>query len=169
MQIAETNNLVLRLPKVSDAAMVLGLFNQQDCLKFIGDRNIRSIADAENYITEKFLSHYKTYGFCLYVVCQKQLNTAVGVCGLIKREELDDVDIGFAILTNFQGKGYVSEAAMAVKKHAVDTLGLKRLVGITDQLNHGSSRVLEKIGMTFEKHIKLNNDDKEVKLYGLNV
>jgi RimJ/RimL family protein N-acetyltransferase len=168
MQITETKNLVLRLPEISDAAVLFELMNQPDCLRFIGDRNIKNIEDAENYITEKYLSHFKIYGFCLYIVCQKESNTVVGLCGLIKREELEDIDIGFAILTDYQGKGYVSEAAMAVKNHAFDTLGLKRLVGITDQLNNGSIRVLEKIGMTFEKHIRLNHEDKEIKLYGLN-
>ncbi|MFT5451779.1 MAG: RimJ/RimL family protein N-acetyltransferase [Enterobacterales bacterium] len=169
MQITETENLILRLPEVSDAAMIYKLFNQQDCVKFIGDKNIKNLEDAEKYITEKFLRHYKTYGFCLYIVCQKQSNSTVGLCGLIKRKELEDVDIGFAILTEYQSKGYVTEAAIAVKNHAIDILGLKRLVGITDTLNHGSIRVLEKIGMTFEKHLRLNNEDKEIKLYGLSL
>lgn len=169
MQITETKNLILRLPEVTDAALVFKLFNQQDCLKYIGDKNVKNVKDAESYITEKFLSHYKVYGFCLYIVCQKQSNIAVGICGLIKREELEDIDIGFAILTKYQGKGYVTEAAMAVKNHAFDTLGLKRLVALTDKINHGSSRVLEKIGMTFEKYISLNNEEKEIKLYGLNL
>ena len=168
MQITETKNLLLRLPEISDAASIVKLMNQPDCVKYIGDRNIKNIEDAENYITEKYLTLFKTYGFCLYIVCQRESNTVVGLCGLIKREELEDVDIGFAILTDYQGNGYVSEAAMAVKNHAFDTLGLKRLVGITDKLNKGSIRVLEKIGMTFENHLKLNNEDKEIKLYGLN-
>jgi len=169
MLITETKNLILRQPEVSDGALIFKLFNQRDCVKFIGDKNIKNLEDAENYIKEKYIRHYKAYGFCMYVVCQKQSNTAVGLCGLIKREELEEVDIGFAILTDYQGKGYVTEAAIAVKNHAFDDLGLKRLVGITDKLNNGSIRVLEKIGMTFEKHIRLNNDDSEIKLYGLNV
>ena len=169
MLITETKNLILRLPEVSDGALIFKLFNQWDCVKFIGDKNIKNLEDAENYIKEKYIRHYKAHGFCMYVVCQKQSNTAVGLCGLIKREELEDVDIGFAILTDYQGKGYVTEAAIAVKNHAFDHLGLKRLVGITDKLNNGSIRVLEKIGMTFEKYIRLNNDDIEIKLYGLNV
>ena len=168
MRITESKNLLLRLPDITDAAMILALFNQQDCLRFIGDKNIKSIGDAENYITEKFLSLYKAYGFCLYVVCQKSSDTAIGLCGLIKRDELEDVDIGFAILSNHQGKGYVTEAAMAVKNHAFDTLGLKRLVGITDKDNKGSSRVLEKIGLVFERNFKLHVKEKEIKLYGIN-
>jgi ribosomal-protein-alanine N-acetyltransferase len=169
MQIAETKNLMLRLPEVCDADVIFKLFNQQDCVKFIGDKHIKNLVDAENYIIEKFLSSYKANGFCLYIVCQKKSNAVVGLCGLIKREELEDVDIGFAILTDFQGKGYVTEAAIAVKNHAFNSLGIKRLVGITDKLNVGSIRVLEKLGMTFEKHLILKHEEKEIKLYGLNI
>ncbi|PCJ48664.1 MAG: GNAT family N-acetyltransferase [Gammaproteobacteria bacterium] len=165
MQIAETKRLILRVPETTDGKLVLELFNQRDCVRFIGDKNIKSLEDAENYITEKFLGLYRTYGFCLYIVEHKELNESVGICGLVKRESLEDADIGFAILTKFQGNGYVTEAAKAVKNYAFKTLGINRLVGITDKQNVASSRVLEKIGLVFEKNIQLEGETKEVKLY----
>jgi len=163
--IIETENLLLRVPEKSDAAMILALFNQDDFIQFIGDKEVRTVSDAETFIEEKFLGHYREHGFCLFITEQKKSQLPVGICGLVKREGLDDVDIGFAILTEFQGKGVVTEAAIGARDYAINTLGLKRLAGITDVNNHGSGRVLEKIGLRYEKNIKLTADDEEIKFF----
>ena len=98
----------------------------------------------------------------------KDTGEVAGICGLVKRDGLDDVDIGYSFLPRYWSKGYATEAALAVKEYAKNTIGLKRLVAITDPLNQGSIRVLEKIGLKFEKMIRLSKDDIELKLYGIN-
>jgi [ribosomal protein S5]-alanine N-acetyltransferase len=89
------------------------------------------------------------------------------MCGLIRRETLEDVDIGYALLPKFWSKGYALEAARSMKAYAKDVIGLKRIVAITDPANTGSIRVLEKIGMRFEKMVRLSDDDLELKLFGM--
>jgi RimJ/RimL family protein N-acetyltransferase len=103
----------------------------------------------------------------LYLVLLKETNEPIGMCGLIKRDSLEDVDIGYAFRPAFWGKGYAVESAQAVKAYAQEVLGLKRLVAITDPANEGSIRVLEKIGLRFKKMVKLAEDDIELKLFAI--
>jgi RimJ/RimL family protein N-acetyltransferase len=98
----------------------------------------------------------------------KETGTLAGICGLVKRDGLDDVDIGYAFLPQHWLRGYATESALAVKEYAKNTIGLKRLVGITDPENHASVRVLEKIGLKFEKMVRLTEDDIDLKLYSIN-
>ena len=93
----------------------------------------------------------------------------IGMCWLIKRDELEDVDIGYAFLPKFWSKGYALESAQAVMNHAKEVVGLKRVVAIVDPANASSIRLLEKIGMTFEKMVKLSEDDIDLKLFSINL
>jgi RimJ/RimL family protein N-acetyltransferase len=113
------------------------------------------------------VASYAKHGFGLYLVVLKETNESIGMCGLIKREGLDDVDIGYAFLPRFWSKGYAVESALATKEYAKDVIGLKRLVAITDPANEGSIRVLEKIRLRFEKMVKLSDDDIELKLFAI--
>jgi RimJ/RimL family protein N-acetyltransferase len=165
LKVTETDRLVLRWLSPEDAVFILELLNDPSWIRFIGDRGIRTLEDARNYIVTGPMEMYSQLGFGLYLVELKAGRIPVGICGLIKRDSLKDVDLGFAFLSRFQGKGYGFEAASATMRYGVDQLGLKRIVAITSKDNHRSSRVLEKIGMTFERMIVLPHDTEELKLF----
>ncbi|HZJ23002.1 MAG TPA: GNAT family N-acetyltransferase [Anaerolineales bacterium] len=165
MKILETNRLILRQLSTEDVAFILELVNEPSFIQNIGDRGVRTLEDARAYILRVAISSYEKNGFGLYLVELKDSGQSIGMCGLIKRDGLEDVDIGYAFLPRFWLKGYAVEAAAAVKDYARDMLGLKRLVAITDPANQGSIRVLEKIGLKYEKMVRLSADDIELKLF----
>ncbi len=148
---------------------MLELMNDPSYIQNIGDRRIRTLEGAKIYITKGPMVSYVTNGFGLDLVSLKETGESMGICGLIKRETLEDVDIGYAFLPKFWSKGYAVELALAVKEFARDVVGLKRIVGITNPDNLGSIRVLEKIGMKFEKMVKLSEDDIELKLFSVDL
>ena len=145
--VAVTERLTLRRLTEADAAFVLELLNEPAFLRFIGDREVRTLDEASAYVREVLAASYSTFGFGMYRVGLKAADEPLGFCGLVKREVLRDVDVGFAFLERFWGQGYAFEAARAVLAHAYDDLGLRRVVGITAPDNHGSMAVLRKLGM----------------------
>ena len=163
----ETDRLILRKLTLNDAGFILDLLNQPSFIQFIGDRGVRTLEDARKYLSKRLIESYKKYGFGLYLTLLKEGNTPIGICGLVKRDSLQDVDIGFAFLPQFWLQGYAFESASAVTAYARNILGLKRVVGIATPDNHGSIRVLEKLGLKFEKMVKLSGDDMELKLFAL--
>ena len=169
MNVIETERLLLRRLVIEDAEFIFDLVNQPSFLHFIGDRGVRTIEDARDYILKGPMDSYERFGFGLYLTALKESRVPIGMCGLIKRESLKDVDIGFAFLPQFWRQGYAYESAAAVLEYGRNRLGLKRVVGIATQDNHGSIRVLEKIGLKFENMVKLPEDDVELKLFGLDV
>ena len=164
MNILETERLTLRQFTAEDAPFILELVNEPSFIQNIGDRNVRSLADAVKYIEAGPVISYIRNGFGLYLVQLKESGESIGMCGLIKRAALEDVDVGYAFLPKFWSKGYAVESALAVKEQA-HSLGLRRLVAIVDPANIGSIRVLEKLGLTFEKMVRLAADDIELKLF----
>lgn len=168
MKILETDRLNLRLLRTDDAAFIFELLNDPSWLQFIGDRGVRTLEDARDYILNGPVRMYEQFGFCLYLVEQKEEHVPIGICGLVKRDSLEDVDIGFAFLPKYWSKGYAYEAASAVIAYGKDTLGLNRIVAITDQNNHASAKLLEKVGLQFERLIQMTNDPEELKLFALN-
>ncbi len=167
MTVLETERLNLRQLTNDDAPFILGLLNEPSFIQNIGDRKVRTVEDARSYILNGPVKSYEKHGFGLYLVTLIETNESIGMCGLIKREGLEDVDIGYALLPKFWSKGYAVEAARATKEYAKDVIGLKRLVAIVDPANEGSIRVLEKIGLRYEKMIRLSADDIELKLFGV--
>lgn len=167
MNILETERLILSEYENSDAAFIMELLNTPSWLQFIGDRNIKSLDDARNYILNTPVASYRKNGFGLYSVKLKDGNIPIGMCGLIRRESLEDVDIGFALLPQFEGKGYAYEAAAAMLDYAKTHLKLKRIVAITNIDNVSSIRLLEKLGLKFEKNIKFEKEEKELKLFSI--
>lgn len=167
MKILETERLILREFSAEDAEFILEQVNEPSFIQNIGDRGVRTLADAEAYIRKGPVASYAKNGFGLYLVALKETNESIGMCGLIKRDGLDDVDIGYAFLPKFWSKGYAVESALAVKDYAKDVIGLKRMVAITDPVNEGSIRVLEKIGLSFERMVRLSEDDIELKLFAV--
>lgn len=166
MTLLETERLLLRQLTTEDATFMFELLNDPSFIRNIGDRNIRTIDDACAYIVNGPVKSYEKNGFGLYLVILKETNESIGICGLIRRESLEDVDIGYALLPKFWSKGYAVEAAQATKAYAKDVVGLKRLVAIVDPVNVGSIRVLEKIGLRYENMVQLSADDIELKLFG---
>jgi ribosomal-protein-alanine N-acetyltransferase len=157
--------MVLRAMSFEDAAFILELLNEPSFIQNIGDRKVRSLEDARSYIRNGPMASYERHGFGLYLMEMKATHEPMGMCGLIKRDTLEDVDIGYALLPRFWSQGYAVEAAQAMKDYARDVIGLKRLVAITDPANQSSIRVLEKIGFRFVKMVRLSADDIELKLF----
>jgi RimJ/RimL family protein N-acetyltransferase len=165
MKVLETDRLVLRRMSVDDAEFELRLLNEPSFLRFIGDRGVRTLEDARAYILKGPVDMYERLGFGLYITELKGEGTPIGICGLVKRDFLEDVDIGFAFLPGFWGQGYASEAAAAVMEHAKGALGLKRIVAITNPENHSSIRLLEKLGLKFDRMIRATADGPEIRLF----
>ncbi|MFC3107143.1 GNAT family N-acetyltransferase [Undibacterium arcticum] len=165
MTVLETERLILRRITQGDAEFYLALLNEPSWLRFIGDKGVRTLEQAHASIVNGPLAMYERHGFGLYVTALKADGTPIGMCGLIKRDGLDDVDIGYAFFPRYRGQGYALEAAAAVQAHGKSAFDLKRLVAITNPDNHGSIRLLENIGMKFEKMISLSEDKSEIRLY----
>ena len=167
MTILETERLFLRQLTTDDAGFILELLNDPAFIQNIGDRKVRTLEEACSYILNGPMKSYDKNGFGLYLVVLKETNESIGMCGLIRRDTLEDVDIGYALLPDFWAKGYAVEAARATKTYAKEVIGLKRIVAIVDPANAGSIRVLEKLGLRFETMVRLSADDIELKLFGV--
>lgn len=165
MQVVETERLTLRRLTVEDAEFILELVNDPSWVRFIGNRGVRTLEDARDYISKSMIAMYERLGFGLYLTELKGAGVPAGICGLIKRDSLEDVDIGFAFLPRFRGQGYAYEAAAAVMEYGRRTLGFGRIVAITSPDNDDSVRLLEKLGFKFEGMVKLSADGEEVKLF----
>lgn len=165
MIVLETDRLVLRQLSIEDARFILKLLNEPSFLRYIGDKKVRDIDGAQQYILNGPIKSYQENGFGLYLVELKETGASTGICGLLKRDELPDVDIGFAFLPEFWNRGLASEAAAAVLRYGHETLELKRIVAITNPDNDASINLLQRLGFTFERLIKMAKDGDEVKLF----
>ena len=164
MNILTTERLSLRTLELNDAAFYLQLVNDPSWIKNIGDKGIRSIEAAQDAILRNHITIEQTMGFSLYVVERSSDQVALGLCGLVKRERFDDLDLGYALLPVYHGQGYAFEAASGVLTYAKNSLGLQRLLAITSPGNIVSSKLLEKLGFTFQSTLLWKEDD-EVRLY----
>ncbi len=149
---------------LDDAEFIVELLNDTSFLRFIGDKGVRTSDDARQYIQTGPMDCYERHGFGLWLVELKGSRMPIGICGLLKRDTLSDVDIGFAFLPPYRSQGYASESAAAVMDYGRTVLGLRRIVAITNDDNTGSHRVLEKIGMSFDRMIRLSDDGPEIRL-----
>jgi len=165
MNILETDRLIIATLTLKDAPFIFELTNTPEWLQFIGDRGIKNITDAENYIINGPVASYEKHGHGLYLVTLKDTAVSVGICGIIKRDTLEHADIGFALLTEYNGKGYAHESASAVLGYAKETLGLKKIVAITLRANHRSVNLLTKLGLVFEKMVSFPPKEEELMLF----
>jgi [ribosomal protein S5]-alanine N-acetyltransferase len=165
----DTDRLIIREFTLDDAPFILELLNDPGWKRFIGDRQCDTLDKARTYLREGPIETYRRLGFGFWQVETKAGRRPIGMCGLIKRETLDHVDIGFAFLPAYRGGGYAHEAAAACLGYARDTLRLDRIVATTALDNDASSRLLEKLGLKFERVIRPALDRPEVKLYGLDL
>lgn len=147
--ILETPRLSLREATLEDGAFILELLNAPGFVSGIGDRGVRSLDQARDYIETRILSSYRDHGFGMWVVTAKGEDHPAGLCGLVRRDVLPHVDLGYALLERQWGRGYAQEAAAAVLAHARGVLGLATVAAIVNPDNAASRRVLEKVGFRF--------------------
>lgn len=165
MDVIDTARLRLRPLTAEDAPFIMELLNDPDWIRFIGDRNIRTLDDARAYIDQKVRAMYERHGVGSLMVELKDSGEGLGICGLIRREGLDHVDIGFAFLPRHRSKGYAYEAAAACIEHGRRVHGFKRVVAINSKDNESSARLLEKLGLRFESVVTMPNSTEELRLY----
>ena len=149
-----------------DAPFILELLNDPSFIRNIGDRGVRTLDGARAYIRQGPLASYERFGFGLWLVELKD-GAPIGMCGLLKRDVLEDVDIGFAYLPAYQAKGYGFEGARAVLDHGRDVLRLQRIVAIVNNDNAPSARLLEKLGMKFERMVQPFPDEPPLRLFAV--
>ena len=164
MKVLETPRLILRRLVLEDAPFVLELVNDPAWLQYIGDKHVHSLEDARSYIRKGPLDMYARLGFGLYMVTLKT-GIRIGLCGLIKRDGLEHVDLGFALHERYRGRGYAREAAAAVLEHGRRNLGLKCILAITAPDNQRSIRLLETIGFVYERNLTLPGQSMTSKLF----
>jgi RimJ/RimL family protein N-acetyltransferase len=157
---------MLRRFDPDDAPFVLELVNDPDWLRYIGDRGVRNLDDARGYIEKGPMAMYERHGFSLYCVELKSDATPIGMCGLLKRDTLEDVDVGFAFLPQFRSRGYAHEAAQATLAYGASVVGLTRIVATTTPDNDASGALLGRIGLRFERMFSVPEENREVRLYG---
>lgn len=167
MPILETERLLLRELALTDDGFILDLLNQPSFIRFIGDKGVRTLADARRYLETGPLASYQRFGFGLQLTLLKASQLPIGICGLVKRETLPDPDLGFAFLPQYWGQGYASEAASAALADGRQRLGLERFLGITLLDNFASARVLEKVGLQFQRQVRLEATGPELKLFAV--
>jgi [ribosomal protein S5]-alanine N-acetyltransferase len=157
--ILETSRLILRCLKLADAPFIRELVNDPDWLRFIGDRGVHSVDDARRFLREGPLAMYERHGIGLWRTELKDGGVPIGICGLLRRESLDGVDLGFALLPQFRAQGYAHEAAAGTLHYGRSTLGLDRILAITTPDNRASIGLLKKLGFRFENNLRLSDSD----------
>lgn len=163
--IYETERLILRPMSLEDADFILDLYNRPKFIQFIGDRNLKTVADAGDYIKNQFLPQFERLGYGNYLMITKEGNHKIGGVGIFEREGLDVVDIGFSLLDEFEGKGYAYEAALKIKSVGMNDFGLTKISAITTKDNFSSQKLIEKLGLRFRKYVTIPNDPEELMYY----
>lgn len=161
----ETERLYISEITIKDAPFILKLYNDEAYLRFIGNKNVKTLEDAKKNIEENFLSVYKRHDYGYYLISLKSDNTPIGTSGLMKREGLDCVDIGFAFLKEFRGKGYAFEATKRVLDFGLEELKISPIAAITTIENVSSSNLLERMGFKHERNLFIPNDPEELRLF----
>ena len=168
-KIFETERLILKPTSEEDAEFIFELLNTPKWIKYIGDRNIRTVENARDYIKTKMLPQLKRLGFSNYTLIRKADNCKIGTCGLYDRDGLEGIDIGFAFFPEYEKKGYAFESANKLKNVAFNKLGLTEINAITVKDNISSQKLLEKLGMKLNGTTKLPNDNEELLLYKIEI
>ena len=161
----ETERLSLRRFTGDDAQFVLTLLNEPSFVRYIGDKSVRDLEGARAYLLSGPIASYERNGFGLGLVSLKETGVPIGMCGLLKREELPDPDIGFAFLPDFWNKGFAFEAASAVMQDARERLQLPRILAITSLDNDASIKLLQRLGFEFDRVIQLAPDREQLRLF----
>ncbi|WP_190809255.1 GNAT family N-acetyltransferase [Flagellimonas sp. S3867] len=163
--VAETERLLIVEAELEDSKFFMELLNSPNWLEFIGDRGVKTKKQAENYIKSSLISSYKNNGYGLFKMCLRQSLDPIGICGFVKRDYLNHPDIGFAILPQFEGKGFVYEACTTLLSYGKEILKLSPILAITTVENIKSQRLLTKIGLNNSGTIKPKTDKEEYLLF----
>ena len=169
MIIAETPRLIISEFQVQDAPFYLKLLNSPKWIEYIGDRHLKSVEDAETYLQEKTIPSYKKQGYGFYKITLKDTNQPIGTCGLIKRAKLEHTDLGFALLPEYESKGFGYESSKAILELAQSKFDLKRVYGITLEHNTDSIKLLGKLGLVYEKKVKPFAEEEELLLFAIDL
>jgi ribosomal-protein-alanine N-acetyltransferase len=165
MRVLDTTRLEIRRLSPGDAAFMLELLNDPSFIQNIGDRGVRDVGGARSYIMRSAVASHEKHGYGLDLVELKETAEPMGICGLVRRDFLDDPDIGFAFLPRFTGLGYATESAAAVLAHAREVLRLPRVLAIVAPGNERSIRVIEKIGLRYERMIMRPGESRAIRLF----
>lgn len=161
----ETSRLQIRWLDFDDAEFIFQLVNDPDWIRFIGDKGVSNFDDARNYIETGPVEMYRKYGFGLNRVALKANDKAIGICGILQRETLSEVDLGFAFLPDYRRQGYAFEASQAILEHGLKILGLQRIAAILSPQNMISANLLGKLGFRFEQNYQAEPDTDILDLY----
>ena len=164
-----TKRLTVRQFALDDAAFILRLLNEPSFINNVTDRGIRSLEDAERYVGEVLIASYEQHGFGSWRVSLNESDTPIGLAGLVKRDCIDDVDLGYALLPEYWGQGYAFEAASAILQYARAHLGYHRVAAIVNDDNEPSIRLLGKLGFKHERMIRLPDETEEIRLFSAEV
>ena len=167
METIESERLFLRPLTLEDGEFILQLLNTDGFIKYIGDRNVRTIEQAKDYLLNGPLKSYETNGFGLNLVELKTNQTPAGMCGLLKRDYLDHPDIGFAFLPEYTGKGYAYEIVKEIIYYGLNVLKMEKILAIVLPENSSSIKLLEKIGFRYEKNFISPDTNEELCLYSI--
>ncbi|NGP88853.1 GNAT family N-acetyltransferase [Fodinibius halophilus] len=167
--ITESDRLKISELNIADANFILQLVNEPAFLEYIGDKEIQSREEAKKFIELGPISSYRENGFGFYRVSLKENDISVGICGLKQRKSLTVPDLGYAFLKNYRGKGYATEAGLAVLQYAKKDLDIDTLAAITATHNEASIHLLQKLGFDFEKRVHLPEFDSVSNLYMTNL
>lgn len=165
--VCESERLSIRQITLGDAEFLFQQLNQPSWLQNIGDRGVRNVTDAQNYIESKTFAQYRDWGYGMNLLELKLTREPIGVCGLFKREALPHPDLGFALLEGYWGHGYAYEGTGAVLRHAQTILGIPHLMAITTPANERSGKLLTKLGFQHQGSVRLTPDAEELRLYAV--
>ncbi len=168
LTVCETARLrISHFSEDGDAEFILRLLNEPSFIRHIADKQVRTLDDARAYLRNGPIASYTRHGFGLSRVALKEGDTPIGMCGLIQRDNFPDVDIGYAFLPEFWSKGYAIEAARGVLETAVQVHGLQRVIAVVNPDNSESSRMLEKLGFVFEKMVRMQPEEDEIRHFAI--
>lgn len=163
----ETDRLSLSRLSCDDCEFIFELVNEPSFRQYIGDKGISNLHDAREYLKKSFIGHYQKHGFGLYQVSRRTDERPLGICGLVKRDEFDCPDLGFAFMKAYWSNGYAYESSVAVLDYGWRGLGLKRIIAMADGENRSSTRLLDKLGFEFERMARMPGETEDVRLYAL--
>jgi len=169
MTVTQTERLTLARLTDDDAPFMLRILNDPSFLRFIGDRGVRTVEQALDYMAKGPIDSYARHGYGMYLTALKDTLVPIGLCGLVKRDYLEEPDIGFAFLPEFWSRGYALESAKAMLTHARDDARLPRLLAITSQDNVASITLLRKLGFGFERLIQAPGETVQINLFSLSL
>ena len=167
MTVLETERLLLSHLSYDHCEFIFELVNEPTFKQFIGDKDVNSLQAAREYLREGPIESYEKFGYGLFLVTLKEIAKPTGICGLVKRDEFDDPDIGFAFLSHYRRNGYAGESAQAVLEHGFGSLELRRIIAIADPDNEPSVRLLERLGFVYEREVRMRDDDHDISLFAI--